>query len=148
MKSLLKRDFIAGIACLVIAAFVVWYGQDYSYGNLNNMGPGYLPRILGIALSICGILTILGAINSMERVPRINVRALVFVTLGILTFAFTMNRIGMLPATFLLIHISALSESPYRIFRTLALSLSLCLLSYLIFIFGLNMPIRLHPWSF
>lgn len=148
MNILAKRDFLAGAACLLMAAFVLWQGQEYALGSLQNMGPGYLPRILGVCLAGCGVITMACSVRSSEALPKINLRAFLFVTLGILSFAFLLNRIGLFLATILLVLICSLSEKRPRLVISMVLALALCLISYVIFIVGLNMPIRLFPWSF
>ncbi|WP_249975339.1 tripartite tricarboxylate transporter TctB family protein [Vreelandella olivaria] len=148
MNFLIKRDVLAGLMCLMVSALVLWEGQNYTQGTLQSMGPGYLPRVLGLGLAGCGLLIMLSALRSSEALPKLNVRAFCLVTLAILVFAFTLNWLGLFLATFLLVFISSLSEKRLRFRVTGLLALALCGLSYLIFIVGLNMPIRLFPWSF
>lgn len=148
MKVLVKRDFLAGAACLLLAFFVLWQGQEYALGSLQNMGPGYMPRMLGVGLVVCGVIIMAGSLRSSEALPRLNLRAFLFVTLAILSFALLMNRIGLFLATILLVFICSLSERRPRLIISVPLSLGLCLISYAVFIVGLNMPIRLFPWSF
>lgn len=148
MRVLTNRDFLAGLVCLILSIFVLWQAQDYSLGTLRNMGPGYLPRFLGFSLGALGILIMAFSTRTATKFPKINVRALVFITIGIVIFAFLMNPAGLFISTIALVFLCGLSEKRFMPLRLSLLSLALCLMSYLIFILGLNMPIRLFPWSF
>ncbi|MBD3895934.1 tripartite tricarboxylate transporter TctB family protein [Halomonas sp. ML-15] len=148
MRLHANRDFLAGIACLLMSSLVLWKSQEYAFGSLQRMGPGFMPTMLGIMLAICGVIIMLFSKKTAGTFPRINVRALFFITIGILTFSLLMDRLGVFVATILLVFICRLSESGNKFLSTLMLSLALCALVYLIFSLGLSMPLRLFPWSF
>lgn len=148
MRMLANRDFLAGLVCLILSIFVLWQAQDYSTGTLRNMGPGYVPRALGFSLGALGLVIIASSAKTATEFPRINVRALFCITVGVLVFTFLMNPAGLFIATIALVFLCGLSEKQFKPLRLSVLSLALCLMSYLIFILGLNMPIRLFPWSF
>ncbi|MGP9677919.1 tripartite tricarboxylate transporter TctB family protein [Halomonas sp. AOP27-A1-41] len=148
MRVLTNRDFLAGLMCLVLSICVLWQAQDYSLGTLRNMGPGYLPRVLGCFLGALGVLIMAFSAKTATDFPKINVRALVCITTGIVVFASLMNPAGLFISTVTLVFLCGLSEKKFKPVRLALISLALCLMSYLIFILGLNMPIRLFPWSF
>ncbi|MBZ5487327.1 tripartite tricarboxylate transporter TctB family protein [Halomonas aquamarina] len=148
MHRIINRDFLAGLLCLVIAALVLLQAYAYDMGTLRNMGPGYLPRFLGISLAGLGAITMVFSAKTATAFPVLNYRALVCITVGIIAFALLMRPAGLFLATIALVYICGLSERRFRPVKLGALALALCVMSYLIFILGLNMPIRLFPWSF
>lgn len=148
MHRIINRDFLAGLACLVIAALVLLQAQTYDMGTLRNMGPGYLPRFLGLSLAVLGLVTMVFSAKTAMAFPSLNYRALVCITTGIIAFGLLMRPAGLFVATIALVYICGLSESRFRPIKLGALALALCLMSYLVFILSLNMPIRLFPWSF
>ncbi|MBZ0331486.1 tripartite tricarboxylate transporter TctB family protein [Halomonas sp. ANAO-440] len=148
MRLQANRDFLAGFACLVMSVLVLWKSQEYALGSLQRMGPGFMPTVLGLMLAACGVIIMVFSRKTTGNFPRINVRALFFIILGILVFSLLMDRLGVFVATIFLVVISRLSEARSRLLSTLALSLALCVLVYLIFSLGLGMPLRLFPWSF
>lgn len=148
MRLHANRDFLAGIACLLMSALVLWKSQEYAFGSLQRMGPGFMPTMLGLMLAACGVLIMLFSKKTAGEFPRINVRALFFIIIGIIVFALLMNRLGVFVATIALVFICSFSEARSRLLPTLMLSLALCALVYLIFSLGLSMPLRLFPWSF
>lgn len=148
MRILTNRDFLAGSVCLILSVFILWQAQDYSLGTLRNMGPGYLPRVLGFSLGALGIVIMAFSAKTATAFPKINFRALVCITVGVIVFTYLMNPAGLFVATIALVFLCGLSEKKFMPLRLSLLALVLCLMSYLIFILGLNMPIRLFPWSF
>lgn len=148
MQRLINRDFLAGLVCLVIAALVLLQAQAYDMGTLRNMGPGYLPRFLGVSLAVLGLITMAFSAKTAMAFPTLNYRALVCITVGIIAFAYLMRPAGLFVATIALVYVCGLSERRFRPVKLGILALALCLMSYLIFILSLNMPIRLFPWSF
>ena len=55
-----KRDFYAGGLMILLGAAVTLDSTTYTLGTLTHMGPGMFPLMLGITLTIVGVL-ILGA---------------------------------------------------------------------------------------
>ncbi|WP_447895307.1 tripartite tricarboxylate transporter TctB family protein [Vreelandella sp. GE22] len=148
MRVITNRDFLAGLMCLIVSMLVLWQAQDYSMGTLRNMGPGYLPRFLGFSLGFLGLVTMGFSARTASEFPNINYRALVCITVAILVFAFLMRPAGVFIATMALVLICGVSEKTFRPVRLFLIGITLCLMSYVVFIVGLNMPIRLFPWSF
>tara|TARA_R110002020_G_scaffold73872_3_gene189428 strand:- start:3821 stop:4267 length:447 start_codon:yes stop_codon:yes gene_type:complete len=148
MRLQANRDFLAGVSCLLTSALVLWKGQEYAFGSLQRMGPGFMPTILGLMLATCGLIIMAFSKKTAGSFPHINVRAFFLIVLGILTFAVLMDKLGVFAATILLVFICRFSEARNRPLTTLTLSLALCVLVYLIFSLGLSMPLRLFPWSF
>ncbi|WNL38207.1 tripartite tricarboxylate transporter TctB family protein [Halomonas sp. PAMB 3232] len=148
MHIFTNRDFLAGLVCLLISALVLWQAQAYDMGSLRSMGPGYLPRFLGMSLCVLGLVTMAMSAKTATAFPKLNVRALVCITVAIVVFALLMRPAGLFLATMMLVYLCGLSEKTFKPIKLTALGLVLCLISYLVFILSLNMPIRLFPWSF
>ena len=75
------------------------------------------------------------------------IRPLVLVTLGIVAFGFLMDRTGMVPALVALFFISTLGGHEFRAKEVLILTVVMTVMSWGIFIFGLEMPFRLFVWG-
>lgn len=101
-----------------------------------------------MALCVLGLVTIAFSTKTATSFPKLNYRALVCITTGIIVFALLMRPAGLFLATIALVYICGLSERQFKPFKLGVLALALCVMSYLIFILSLNMPIRLFPWSF
>ena len=48
------RDFLAGLLFVAIGIATVIGASDYPLGTIRNIGPGYYPILLGIALTLLG----------------------------------------------------------------------------------------------
>ena len=130
----------------------LWLSRNYPIGTALRMGTGYVPRLL------CWILLGLGAVIFLpglvrERIQRGSAagrgftawRPVIFVTLSLVAFALTLERLGLVIAILLLIGIGALAARDLKPVETLAAALVLILLSWAIFIVGLGLTIPVWP---
>ena len=46
-----SADLVSGLLFAALGAIILWVGADYSLGVPSRIGPGYVPRLLGILLS-------------------------------------------------------------------------------------------------
>src|ERR1039458_404750 len=60
-KSSRRREFYAGGLMALIGLGTVLEAWTYDVGSLTEMGPGFLPLILGIVLIFISVLIALGA---------------------------------------------------------------------------------------
>jgi hypothetical protein len=108
------------------------------------MGAGFFPVTLGWLLVALGLIVLLLAFRNTVQVltpPPFALRAIVAVPCAILVFSLVVDRFGLVPATFALTLVAVLAEKPFKLRRTLMLAASLSLISWLIFIVGLNMTL-------
>ena len=147
-RILTRKDVLAGLLFVGTAVLGLWVSRDYPIGTAFRMGTGYVPRLL------CWILLLLGAIilvqgvraaeGESEDVP-LRRRPLVFVPLALVAFAFSVERLGLVLATVLLIGIGSLAGREMRPVETAVAGLALLAVSVAIFIWGLGLPIRVWP---
>jgi len=147
-QTLARADVLSGLLFIAIAAFGLWLSRDYPVGTALRMGTGYIPRLL------CWILLGLGAIVLAQgmrqpspplRTSPAGWRAVISVTLGILAFALSIERLGLVIAIVLLTGIGALATRALRPLETAIAALALIALSWAIFIFGLGLTIPVWP---
>src|SRR5215475_12397050 len=102
---LARADVLSGLLFIAVAAFGLWVSRDYPVGTSLRMGTGYVPRLL------CWVLLGLGAIVMAQglrqpspplRQTVIAWRALVSVTIAIVAFALSIERLGLVLAIVLL----------------------------------------------
>lgn len=141
-------EFVLAGAIFLIGIYVLLKGGGYQLGTLSRMGPGYLPVLLGILIAAAGAALVWRA----WRVPRTDVAApiplrdFLPVMAGLFAFALTAERLGFVPATAALIVLSSLGERPVR-YGEIALTAAVtCLAGYLIFVYGLNVPLPAFRW--
>ena len=145
---LARTDVLSGLLFIAIAAFGLWASRNYPVGTALRMGTGYMPRLL------CWILLGLGAVVLAQGLWRQAMplrsssqawRAVLSVTAGLVAFSLSIERLGLVLAILLLTGIGALATRTLGPLETAIAALALIALSWGIFIFGLNLTIRVWP---
>jgi hypothetical protein len=151
-RLLASKNALAGLMFMGVALLGLWLSRNYPIGTALRMGTGYVPRLLcWILLGLGGVIFLQGLYESVSHRGAM-VRGILtawrpglFVTLGLMTFALTLERLGLVVAIFLLIGIGAIAARDLRPAETLAAALVLILLSWGIFILGLGLTIPVWP---
>jgi hypothetical protein len=145
---LARADVLSGLLFIAIAAFGLWASRDYTVGTALRMGTGYMPRLL------CWLLLGLGAVVLAQGLRQQAVplrsspqawRAVLSVTVGLVAFGLSIERLGLVLAILLLTGIGALATRALRLVETAVAALALIVLSWSIFIFGLGLTIPVWP---
>ncbi len=141
-----SHDLVGGLLMTAAGLFFALYGTSYNFGTASRMGPGYFPVVLGWILAALGIL--IAAPAWWRRGTRINVQwnNLLWCVAALLCFAFTLNRLGVIPASFLTALLS-LVPSAMSLRTRLVVCAVVALLTTLIFPVGLQMNLPLWPWN-
>jgi len=151
-RLLARKNVLAGLMFVGVGALGLWISRDYPIGTALRMGTGYIPRLL------CWLLLGLGAViflqglyesASTRQLPTgrgfAAWRPVIFVTLSLIAFALSLERLGLVIAILLLIGLGALAARDLKPVETFAAALVLILLSWAIFIMGLGLTIPVWP---
>lgn len=145
------QDLIGGLAMLAIGAFAALYAwQNLEIGELARMGPGFFPLVLGSILAVLGLLIALPAFFRPGSGPLgIDFKALFFVTLALLLFAFLLRPLGVLLTSMVMVLVSTLPLPLSAVgWKTRALTaLGVAAVTWVVFILGLGMNLPTWPWS-
>jgi hypothetical protein len=149
---LAHKNVLAGLMFMGVAALGLWLSRDYPIGTALRMGTGYVPRLLcWILLGLGAVIFLQGLYEAHARGVRIAGRGgsawrpLIFVTLSLLVFALTLERLGLAIAILLLTGIGSLAARNLRPIETVVAALVLIALSWGIFIVGLGLTIPVWP---
>ncbi len=148
MNILQSKDFLAGLAAILIGLFVVIATSGYGLGSPRQMGPGFFPLSLGVMLSLIGVVISLGALRSQEKLPKLNMRPYVIVPIAILMFALLVPRLGFGPAGVTTVVLAGVAEPETKKLHLLFLALGLVPAVWLLFAVGLGVQVALFDWSF
>lgn len=120
--------------------FVAW---GYPVGRLTQMGPGYVPRIVGALICLLALIIIVVDVTDrqMERAPGMHWRGLAFVSASILLFAAMIEPLGLIPSIFAACVVSMLADDRARPLGVLVFSLLVTLGAWGLFIGILELPI-------
>ncbi len=145
---LARKDALAGLLLIAIAAIGLWVSRDYQIGTALRMGTGYVPRLL------CWVLLGLGAVIFVQglRAPAVGSgssapawRPVLAVTVGMVAFGWSVERLGLVVAIVLLTGIGALATRGLRLFETALTAIALAVLCWAVFIFGLGLTLPVWP---
>ena len=135
------KDIFGGGIFVLLGLYVLVTAKSFGLGTAARMGGGYYPMILGAILMALGIA--ISLIGSRERGSplSINFFPLVAVVAGLWCFVFLIDRIGIIPAIFILIFVASAADLERRWGGTAILAFIFSLVSWLLFSILLGLPI-------
>ncbi len=133
---------------ICMGLFAFFHAQRYELGELQRMGPGYFPVALGALLAILGLFIMIPAFFRPGTSIKVEWKSLIWVTLGIIAFAFLLDKLGLVITSALMIIMTSMPALGTNWKERLILAGIVALITYLIFSFGLGMVIPVWPWSY
>ncbi len=142
------KDLTAGLIFVVVGLAFGSMALGMELGSARRMGPGYFPLVLAVVLVVLGAIIVLqGMRRPAEAIGEVPWRGLLLIVVTPILFGLTLRGIGLIPAVFGVVVISAAASRLARLVPTILLGVALSLFCALVFIEGLNLPIRLiGPW--
>lgn len=134
---------------MAIGLGAVFMSSGYEIGTAMQMGPGYFPALLGGIIAVLGLILAVRALlvpKSSEPLDRWKARPLFFVLAAVLAFGFLIDSWGLIVAIATLTILGRLAGREGGIVEFVAMVISLCVIAAGIFVYGLNLPLRLGPW--
>ncbi|BBK30670.1 tripartite tricarboxylate transporter TctB family protein [Stella humosa] len=143
-----SRDVLAGIMFLGLGLAGLWL-NEYRIGLAARMGPGYMPMLVFGALAFMGGLVLLkGLVQPGPPVERMAIVATIWILAALLAFALTIERLGLVVATIVLVGVASLAGNVGQPLRVLALAVGMAAFSVAIFVWGLGVTMKVWPWTF
>ena len=153
-----RKNVLAGLMFIGIAAFGLWASRHYPVGTALRMSTGYVPRLL------CWILMGLGAIVLWQGLREADapdpaaapdappepdeftkLRPVVVVAASLVAFGLALETLGLMLSIVLMVAIASFATRDLRARETLVAAAALCVLTWAIFIAGLGLPIPVWP---
>ena len=141
-----SKDLIAGLIFIFFGIAAIWLARDYPMGSARRMGPAYFPTIIGGALAMFGLAISgrsLWRLSEPVRLPTL--RPLIMIIAGVVGFALLLEPLGLVLALFVLILISCLGGSHFRLLEVAILYIVLALIAVFFFVYGLGLQFSLWP---
>ncbi len=140
------QDFFSGLLFIAFGLITIIVAQDYKFGTAVRMGPGYFPMVLGWIMVALGALTSLRSLwLDGPPIPKMALRPILMVTLGVLAFGALIDPLGLVVATLALFVISALGGDEFKIKEILLLFVLLTAVSVGLFVYGLGLTFKVWP---
>lgn len=147
MKS--QKDFVSGLTLIVVGIAFAVGATHYSFGSAARPGPGYFPFGLGIILALLGLVIFITSFfkhtKDGEPIGKIPWRSLCCIVGALVFFGYFLTRWGFIISFPLMIIITTLGSREFHWLDALLSAVVLTALSYLIFIYGLDLSIPLWP---
>ena len=90
------QDFAAGLFMVAIAALALWQGAGLTAGTLGHMGPGMLPRALGVIALVLGVALVAdGLMEKGAPLDRWRLRGPLFILGAAVLFALAIRPAGL-----------------------------------------------------
>ena len=141
-----KRDFYAGVLMTLLGVGVTFNSTTYNLGTLMHMGPGMFPFILGIVLTFLGLMifgtALATPLGEDEHILPKNKewRGWGCILAGPILFIVFGEFLGMVPATFACVFVSALGDREATLKNSLLLAAGVTFFGVLLFSYVLKIP--------
>lgn len=149
----LTKGHYGGILMMLVGGATLSLSLEYRVGTLRSMGPGFYPAMLGVLLIVLG--GALAAVSIQEATVARNERrksqpewrAWGCICASLIAFVLVGKYGGLLPASFLVVFISALGDRQNTLKSALILAVILCGISILVFAWALKIQLPLFQWG-
>ena len=119
-----NSNFWAGLMFLVIGVATILIAKDYRFGSTLRMGPGYLPIVLGIMLTLFGLYILVKGLYRPDNIEGTwSLRALIILPASVVLFGLLMEHAGFIPALAAVVILSAVSGREFKWAEVLLLTL-------------------------
>ena len=154
LRLLARKNVLAGLMFIAIAALGLWVSRNYSVGTALRMGTGYVPRLLCWILMGLGAAILIQGLREKDAPPEHVTQGrarwgqlvpVVVVTTSLVAFALAIEQLGFVLSILLLVGIGSIAARDIKAWETLAAALVLITLCWLIFILGLGLTIPVWP---
>ena len=144
------RDLWSGVVFVAIGVAALVLGVDLTVGSAADMGEGYVPRAMAIAMIALGTVIAMVALwrgpgRAEARLEAMRWRPLLFVTASILAFVAVLEPLGLIAAVVCSAAIASFAGQPLRARSLVILVCVLTLLVLAVFVWGLGLPLHVLP---
>lgn len=150
VRRQINKDIYGGTLIFAFGLVVLARSANYEFGTLYHMGPGFFPRVIGVALVAVGVTIAFLALlkphaNTLNQ--HFDLRGWASIVGGLLAFILVGKHGGLIPATFVLTIISALGNRGNSMFAAVVTALAMCAVAYGVFWWLLGLQFPLFTWS-
>ncbi len=148
LKHLNRRDLAFGGLMMLLALFALWVSRNYEMGTADQMSTGYMPWLISVSLLFVGALIAVKALwtgPAIELEPHRWLRPLFGVSAALIVFLFTLERLGLVASSIILVLIAGLASRETRPVELAIWAAVLTAGSVGVFIYVIGLPIGLWP---
>lgn len=140
------QDVLLGVFLVAVAAGALYATRALTAGHAADMGPGYMPRVVSLALLGFGLFFLGRSIRGVAvSIEAVRLRPLIAVLAAVGVFALSAERLGLAIASVLTVLLAGLATRETRPLESIGFALLLSGLAALLFIKVLALPVPLWP---
>ncbi|MDJ0389087.1 tripartite tricarboxylate transporter TctB family protein [Roseomonas sp. E05] len=152
------KDYCGGLILCALGAATALQGKAYHLGTLSRMGPGFMPTALGVLLLIVGLVLLAACAlrrdeaapsrpslpSAEETIPlRAEWRGWLCICAGVIIFAALAEPVGLIPATFAAVVVTAMGDRENSWRDAILLALGMVIFAVVVFWWGLGVLLPL-----
>ena len=146
MRIRSQKDFWCGVLFFAIGIAFMLIARNYRFGTAARMGPGFFPAMLGGLLAVLGLtLSIPALVRDGDPFPRLHLRPLLTVLIGIIIFALTLQPLGFVLSAAIFVLVCGLADPELRFVESAGLAVLLVAFCVGVFVAVLGLPLNLWP---
>jgi len=138
-----QQNFWAGVLFVACGVFETTMAAQYDIGSPAAMGPGFMPVLLGITLSVIGLVILVGGLTvDGPAIEPGHWRPVVCIIAALVLFALLINKAGLAVCTFLVVMLGGIAyrgKVPWL--RLSAMAVGMSVFTVVLFIYILGQPI-------
>lgn len=139
-------DLLLGLFLLLVATLTLVVTRKLGVGTAANMGPGYMPRVIAIAVILFGaFFTGRGLLRSHLGIARVQLRSLIAIPLAVALFSLLVELAGLAIASLVTIVVAAWATHEFRAKEAAIFGVAIAALSVLLFVHVLSLPLPIWP---
>lgn len=150
MTSLIRspKDFWAGIIYMAFGLSAIVIGREYGLGTALRMGPAYFPTVLGVLLTLIGIISLIRSfLKPGEPIGSLALRPMILITIAVFLFGFLVRGAGLVVVIPILVITTAYASIHFRWGTSVLLAIGMTVFCVLVFSKGLGVPLPIvGPW--
>lgn len=140
------QDLLFGLFLVAVAAGTLVATRNLTVGHAADMGPGYMPRVVALALMGFGLFfTGRGFWRMRVGIAPVQLRPLLAILASVGVFALTAERLGLAIASVVTVILASLATREGRVVETVAFAVLLSGAAVLLFVKLLGLPIPIWP---
>jgi hypothetical protein len=137
-----RADLWAGLLFASLGTLSLWVGADYSLGVASRIGPGYLPRLLGMLMAGLGAFLVVRSAWTRESIDATVAWRPVALVLGsVVAFALVFEATGLVPAILVSVGIANYAMAENRWMTAVVLGGLLAFFAWALFVKALSLPL-------
>jgi putative tricarboxylic transport membrane protein len=145
-----RNDVIPAMVWMGLGIALAIGSYKLKLGSLHTPGPGLMPFLLGIALSLCSFPVLVRSLQMIMRRPKqrsesiwagINFKKLILVVASLIGYAVVLEGFGYVVTAFLVLVILFKTVESQRWTTVLVLSVLTVISTYLLFVFILSVQL-------